>query len=445
MLAKSKERIMHIAVLFVSIIIAAMTKNYFMTNTGDFGRAIGWYLSSDVEGQYLTLKIGDVSARNFLSGFGYKSSYTLLVYCYTVFLSYFTDVFDLMLLSASLKVTYIFSLFFLFSRVMKLNNETPLSQFAVFLVALIPCISSSNLAFFSSFYQEQVVLICLPILLLCLIADKQRYFLFVVATVIIISCSKSQFFYFPIIIAIYYWIYGDRNVKKILVMISIFILACTAIIKTNGTVELNKYHATYFGIYQLAETNGYELPVAVENSCIGIDAWGNKFNFESGTIPTEIGMTCYNELKDKVSHLDVITFFIKNPQIIFTLPFDKGISTQLSENYFHVYFGYKIIANNTGVLADLTRIKDFLFDGSRLPVLFLVLPLSILFRKKRTSGAHFILASFAITQFYISFIGEGYRDLSKHLFAMNFAFDLMVSIIVVACVVELINKIGDHK
>lgn len=156
-------------------------------------------------------------------------------------------------------------------------------------------------------------------------------------------------------------------------------------------------------------------------------------------------MTCYNELKDKVSHLDVITFFIKNPQIIFTLPFDKGISTQLSENYFHVYFGYKIIANNTGVLADLTRIKDFLFDGSRLPVLFLVLPLSILFRKKRTSGAHFILASFAITQFYISFIGEGYRDLSKHLFAMNFAFDLMVSIIVVACVVELINKIGDHK
>ena len=226
MLAKSKERIMHIAVLFVSIIIAAMTKNYFMPNTGDFGRAIGWYLSSDVEGQYLTLKIGDVSARNFLSGFGYKSSYTLLVYCYTVFLSYFTDVFDLMLLSASLKVTYIFSLFFLFSRVMKLNNETPLSQFAVFLVALIPCISSSNLAFFSSFYQEQVVLICLPILLLCLIADKQRYFLFVVATVIIISCSKSQFFYFPIIIAIYYWIYGDRNVKKILVMISIFILAC---------------------------------------------------------------------------------------------------------------------------------------------------------------------------------------------------------------------------
>lgn len=143
-------------------------------------------------------------------------------------------------------------------------------------------------------------------------------------------------------------------------MISIFILACTTIIKTNGTVELNKYHATYFGIYQLAgETNGYELPVAVENSCIGIDAWGNKFNFESGAIPTEIGMTCYNELKDKVSHLDVITFFIKNPQIIFTLPFDKGISTQLSENYFHVYFGYKIIAKQHRCASGLNKNKGF--------------------------------------------------------------------------------------
>lgn len=442
MLTIKKERAVHVAVLLLSLTIASMTKNLFMPNTGDFGRAMGWYLSSYLlDGQYFTLKIGDISVHNFMRSFDYKSSYTILVYCYTVFISYFTDVFDLRLLSAILKITYTFSLFFLFSKVMNLNSKTPLSQFAVFLAAITPCISSSNLAFFSSFYQEQVVLISLPILLFCLIADKQKYFLIVVAAVTIISCSKSQFFYFPIIIAAYYWLYKDRDIKKILVMVSIFILACTAIIKTTGTTALNRYHATYFGIYQLAEINGYDIPESVNKTCIGIDAWGNKFNLEQGAVPTKTGTTCYNELKDKVSFLDVVAFFIKKPQLIFTLPLDKGISTQLSENYFHVYFDYKVIGNNTGALANLTIIKDVLFNGIRLPVLSLILTLSIILRKKRTSGACFILASFAITQFYISFMGEGYRDLSKHLFTMNFAFDLIVSILATACVVNVINKI----
>lgn len=443
MLIIKKERAVHVAVLLVSLAIVFMTKNLFMPNTGDFERVMWWYLSPYLsDGQYFTLKIGDNSAHNFMRGFDYKSSYTILVYFYTVFLSYFTDVLDLKLLSAILKITYIFSLFFLFSKVMKLNNKTPLSQFSVFLVAITPCISSSNLAFFSSFYQEQVVLICLPILLLCLITDKKNYFLIAVAAVTIISCSKSQFFYFPIIIATYYWLYKDRDIKKILVMFSIFILACTAIIKTtSGATELNKYHATYFGIYQLAEINGYDIPESVKKTCIGIDAWGNKFNLEHGAVPTDINSTCYDELKENVSFLDVVAFFIKKPQLIFTLPFDKGISTQLSENYFHVYFSYKIIGNNTGALANLTIIKDELFNGIRLPVLFLALALSIILRKKRTSGACFILSSFAITQFYISFMGEGYRDLAKHLFAMNFAFDLMVSIFAVICAANVINKI----
>lgn len=442
MLTNKKEIVMYVAILLFSLTIASMTKNIFMPNTGDFGRAIGWYLSPYLsDGQYFTLKIGDVSAHNFIRGFDYKSSYTLLIYCYAVFLSNFTDVFDLALLSAILKIIYIFSLFFLFSKVMKLNNKTPLLQFVVFLFAIIPCISSSNLAFFSSFYQEQVVLICLPILLLCLTTDKQEYFLITVASVTIISCCKSQFFYFPLIIAIYYWLYKDRDIKKIIVMVSIFILACTAIIKTAGTTELNRYHATYFGIYQLADINGYYIPESVKRTCIGMDAWGNKFNLEHGAVYTKTGSACYDELKDKVSFLDVVVFFMKNPQLIFSLPFDKGISPQLSENYFHVYFGYKVIGNNTGLLANLTILKDALLAKNRLPTLFFALSLSMLLRKKRTSGACFILSSFAITQFYISFIGEGYRDLSKHLFAMNFAFDLLVSIITTVCVVNVINKV----
>lgn len=443
MSVKFSERMIYFVVLFFSFAVIAITKNIFMPNTGDFGRAIGWYVSyKPVTDIFLTFKIEDVSVNNFLSGFEYKSSYTVLVYCYTYILSLFTDAFDLRLLSSILKIIYIFSLFFLFSTVMRLKHKTPLSQLAVFFIAITPCISSSNLAFFSSFYQEQVVLICLPVLLLCLIVNTQKSFLLVVATVTIISCSKSQFFYLPIIVACYYFLYSDKCFKKILTMIAIFAFACMAIFKTTGTTELNKYHATYFGIYQFADMNGYELPSSIEKTCIGVDAWGNKFNIEDGAVYSNTGMECYIKLKDKVSFLDVIDFFAKNPLSIISLPFDKGILPQLSESYFHVYYSYKIIGNNTGPLGRLTSIKDDIFHGNRLPILFLIFPLSILFRKKENAGVFFIASSFAISQFYIAFFGEGYRDLSKHLFAMNFAFDLMVSVITVVCVVNGINKLA---
>lgn len=440
---KYHEKTIHYAVLFFSLIIIFMTKNLSMPNTGDFGRAMGWYMSKlPVNDLFLTYKIGDVSVHNFLNNFNYKSSYTILLYCYTFLLSGFTDTLDLGLLSAILKIIYIFSLFIFFSALMRPKYKKAHLQLLVFLIAIVPCISSSNLAFFSSFFQEQVVLVCLPILLFCLTTEQNKSFLLLVAMVTIVSCSKSQFFYLPLIIIFYYWIFNDGSLKKTLTMIAVFALACISIVKTDGTTELNKYHATYFGVYQLADVNGFDLPASIEKSCIGVDAWGNKFNIELGAEPTKIGMDCFNKLKDNVSFLDVAEFFIKRPLSIFSLPFDRGISTQLTEDYFHVYFSYPIIRNNTGILANLTQIKDELFKGNRLPVLFLSLFISILYRKRRHAGLFFVASSFAIAQFYISFFGEGYRDLAKHLFAMNFTFDLMVSAVTVLCVTNAINRVN---
>jgi TM2 domain-containing membrane protein YozV len=53
----------------------------------------------------------------------------------------------------------------------------------------------------------------------------------------------------------------------------------------------------------------------------------------------------------------------------------------------------------------------------------------LVLHKKTYSGLLFFISAFGVSQFYISFFGEGYRDLAKHLFPMNFSFDLILFVI----------------
>ncbi|EPT4174285.1 hypothetical protein ACVQM3_004973, partial [Escherichia coli] len=80
-------------------------------------------------------------------------------------------------------------------------------------------------------------------------------------------------------------------------------------------------------------------------------------------------------------------------------------------------------------LNEVQKIKDSALSTVRIPVAFIAMIASLIFIRKKYSVAIFTLSAFSISQFYISFIGEGYRDLDKHLFAMNFSFDLMIFIV----------------
>lgn len=119
-------------------------------------------------------------------------------------------------------------------------------------------------------------------------------------------------------------------------------------------------------------------------------------------------------------------FFLKNPSLLITLPYDKGIRQQYTENYIHVYNSFLLIENNSGLLYDITKIKDFLFKEIRFSALLLAFFSSFFLRNKKVRGVIFFLSAFGTSQLYISFLGEGYRDLSKHLFGMNISFDLLL-------------------
>ena len=419
-----------IASIAIGIVIAITSSSLYMVNTGDYYRSIFPFIDNinqftkDIPQSFpLKPEIDSIFS------YDYISSYSYLVYTYAIIISFFTDHFSLSLYSSILKVIYICIITFLFFKLNKNNNK--LITAAAYLLSLLPMISSSNLAFFGSFYQEQVLMIFIPLFILSTFKDNILNILIAFISITVIACSKSQFFYIPIIAIAYYCLFnrGQIFIKLPLMIISL-VMAIFCIIAATSTVTYNKYHSEYFGIYEYERLNGIVLPDGVDESCVGIDAWGNRFDTSKGVTQTDIGEKCFNQHVD-ANFKNSLSEFIKHPSIIFMLPFDSGVKSQLTENYFHVYKAMDLIINNKGFYYQLTLMKDYLFKDYRFLILLASLILSLSFRKNELSGLLFIVSTIGCSQFYMAFFGEGYRDMSKHLFGMNFSFDLLLFVSII--------------
>ena len=415
----------------VALVVAFTSSHLIMLNTGDYYRSVFPFIES-IPQFTRDIPFSFPLKENFdsLSHYEYKSSYSLILYTYALVIRFFTNLFNIQLYSTLLKILYILTLTTLFYRVQKIKNK--IIFFAAYFLSLMPVISSSNLVFFGSFYQEQVLLICLPMILACIGENNIKGYLPTFLSITIIACSKSQFFYVPLILLCYY-IFYDRKQLKLKIALTAFSLALSlmCIFKTTSTVAYNKYHSVYFGVYEYERMNGLDLPENTDKNCVGIDSWGNRFDLKSGVVSTSLGETCFNKHKD-TSFKETIDEVLKHPFMLLKLPFDYGVKTQLTENYFHVYKAMPLIINNEGFYAKITSIKDALFKNIRFILLALALVFSLIFRKDRISGLIFLCSCLGISQFYISFIGEGYRDMDKHLFGMNFSFDMTIFLIIVS-------------
>lgn len=432
----SKSR--KIMVLLFAFIISSLTKDMFLFNTSDFYRSTEGIMEAIPTFDFnlsLNYKLLDTFIPFYNSY--YKSSFSMLIYIYSVIISTITNTFDMRIYAFIFKVIYVFCLYSLFCLTCK-NHKKQI--FFLFFAICIPMISSSNIGMFSSLYQEQVVLFSLPLTIVFLMKDGWVGILGVFVFSSIIACSKGQFFYFPLLAAVYYLIYSrEFLVQKILMCLISLSLSLLCIYSTADTSQYNKYHSTYFGVYELMHLNNMEIPEGVDKNCVGVDSWGKRFDLMEGATYTEIDEKC------RLKHLDVkfqdsLYWFLKNPLHILTLPFDKGVRTQLSEDYFHVFKSLKLARNDDNFTKQVTLIKDYIFKEVRFSILSIFLLLSLILFRAKESGFVFLISSFGVSQLYISFLGEGYRDMAKHLFAMNFSFDLLVFL----SLCFIINKISSR-
>jgi len=309
--------------------------------------------------------------------------------------------------------------------------ETTYRKQILFILASIPLLASSNMALLSSLYQEQLLLIILPVLIATTIYDTKASiyscFFFTAA----IATLKSQFFYIPLIMMVFFIIYSRQYLKlKLSLMLLAFSFGVVAILLTHGTTNLNSYHSTYYGAYLYSDLSENEMPEGVNKYCVGVDAWGNRFDISKGMVSTTIQDKCITHSKES-GFSDAIKYYVKHPVDFVMLPFAESIKPFMGENYFHMDYNYKLIVNQDNYSGKITEVKDILFNELRFPILFLIMLASIALRKKQISGLLFIVSMLGVTQFYISFLGEGYRDLNKHLSGMNICFDIILYILVV--------------
>ncbi|EIY2722213.1 hypothetical protein MMK92_000280 [Escherichia coli] len=412
-------------VYVASVLIS--TSSVYMINSSDFSRAIFPFMDAvksfrvDIPLHY------DIKPKfSSIASYQYISSYSYMMYAIVYALSFITRIFDLQMFSAVLKFIYISSLYYLF---VKISKTQSFNSVIVFILLSIPLVSSSNISMLSSFYQEQVILIFMPMICMYIIGNDNKSILFVFLGVVIVSCAKSQFFYAPVVAFFSYLLFNrDRIILKTGLLTISLVLSVTCIILSSGATSFNKYHANFYGVYQYAKEHNIELDADIDKSCIGIDAWGNRFDLAKGAVATDIGTRCYDK-NTSSGFSDAIGFVIRNPSFLINLPFDDGMRSQYTEDYFHVFKSIQLVRDDNSVSGSITYVKDYLFKNIRFIILAMLLLVSIIKRRMNVMTPLFFTSCFGVTQLYIAFMGEGYRDLSKHLFGMNFSFDLSIFII----------------
>ncbi len=428
--------------IIFAIVVIATTKNVYMINTGDFHRAIFPFMPPIPSFQHsMDLKYHLYDEFWGVSKFTYMSTYSYILYFTGEVFKLFTDQLDARILSATLKSLYIAILFSMYVKLQRGNISYV--DYAIALILIIFMCSSSNIAFFPSFYQEQVVLVFLPLMAMCLVKRENTLLattLFVVSA-FVIGGSKSQFFYMPLL-SMPFLLHFANYRKLALAGLAISQVACVIfVMNSSDATNFNKYHSAYYGVYAYEKMNDIDLPDGVDEKCIGIDAWGGQLDKEKGSHRSSLGKSCYENNKN-VSFIDSVREYIKHPSIIFMLPFDDVVKDNLVTDYIHVAKTIKVIVDDRITWStQLTHMKDRAFGNLRMFVMILIMAAFLVSRKTRSMSVPVVLVSlFGISQFYISFIGEGYRDLSKHLFGLSFSFDMVVFLSISSLVYILKGK-----
>ncbi|PPC64367.1 hypothetical protein C1Y41_06980 [Pantoea sp. ICBG 1758] len=424
------------------LVLIATTKNVYMLNTGDFHRAIFPFMPPIPSFKHdMSLKYPLYEEFWGIGKYAYRSTYSYILYFVAEAFKLVTDQMDTRILSAILKSAYVVILFTLYKKI-SANKVVIIDYLAFALLAAFMC-SSSNIAFFPSFYQEQVLLICMPVMVICLMQRENSLstiFAFAISA-FIIGGSKSQFFYLPIcsLVFIFYFKNYKKTLAASLLMAQIFTIAF--VLHSSGATNYNKYHSAYYGIYAFEKMNGIDLPDSVDDKCIGIDAWGGQLDKERGSHRSAFGESCYNNNRD-TSFMDSIKEYIRHPSIIFKLPFDSIVRDNLVTDYIHVAKTIKVIIDDKSSWSSkMTHIKDDVFSIYRMAIMVALMLAFVAVRAIRSMSIPIaFIGIFGISQFYISFLGEGYRDLSKHLFGVSFSFDLMLFVAISFCLAKALKK-----
>jgi hypothetical protein len=310
----------------------------------------------------------------------------------------------------------------------------------VFALLAIAFFFAHNIAFLNSFYQEHVFVVFLPVFLVGLFEKRRGVRLTLCITgALFCGGAKAQYFYLPALIAAVLALIGILHKRKPDWQLMAGLLAAFGVsyFLVSGSTDpsVNYYNSTYFGSYLLLSAQERkQLGVSDRNmQCIGSDPWGHQLD-ANGIAHFNAGPSgCAERVSLTVN--DILAPYWRHPTLMFRL-WHWAAPVHFTVKSFHLfkYNGYILPSDtksyhngrNLVVASDLrdaviTRYYlVFLAAGLLLPFVNLRSTVSIEMRM-----ATLLLALFIPSQIAFSLLGEGLRDLSKHLAAAQLCLDLL--------------------
>lgn len=306
---------------------------------------------------------------------------------------------------------------------------------------MLASFAAHNIAFLQSLYGEYSFFLGLPLLLAALLwpAGRGRLALLVVS-LLMCGGAKAQFFYLPLLVLPVLW-WGARAAGKRLdrlTLAAVLLVQGVSVVPLaiSDVMDFNRHHSTHLGSYlAMTESERDRLGLApAERACIGVDAWGNRLESLDAVQLVRDADHCPGPWPKSL--LDTLRPYAAAPAAALRMV-TVGLPPHLTVRYFHVRSDYPYAAPLKAkpgavakVLQLLTDIRDALLRPWALTLLLVAAMTSALRGLSRGPGGLaapvLLLALLVISQVPVVLLGEGVRDLSKHLAGAQYAFDLML-------------------
>ncbi|MGE8320288.1 MAG: hypothetical protein ACN6O3_16175 [Comamonas sp.] len=317
-----------------------------------------------------------------------------------------------------------------------------------------------NIGMAQSLYAEYVFLFGLPLVLVGLLARSRRARLacLVIGT-LVCGLAKVQYFYVPALVLACVWGAGrwqrmvpDKQLLRRLLLVQVL---CLVPLLMGKHAALNAYHGVYLGSYMVlspAQLDVIGVPADLR-SCIGVDAWGHELSGPGGTQVRHVDRLCRPKIL-KLSKRDVVWPYLRFPETFLHL-LQYALPYHFTVHYFHVYPDRLYLERLDGgtqpvtsLLVRMTELRERLVTP--LAPLFLLGSL-VFFALSRRAGdglrrlalAGLVLGLFMVTQVVIALLGEGVRDLSKHLWGAQLGLDMLVVLTALQCLGWLWRRRGE--
>jgi len=327
------------------------------------------------------------------------------------------------------------------ARLMSRQFQRPtLSRAIVFTAVSLSFFYAHNIGIANSFYAEYAFLLFFPLLLIGFLRVQANHGkLLIVAGALLCGLAKVQYFYIPALVLVCVLALDFRAKRRtprwLVAALCLIQALCLLPLSKNPYAELNHHQSTFIGSYMMLEPQQLRaLGLDDEQiACVGIDGWGHKMLGPGGTQPQNVGHSCYG--RHPKSTADVLAPYLHYPGTLFRL-MAFALPHHFTVRYVHVYPELQYVIPSNGkdfkggrLLVQLSDLREH--TVTRLAPVLVALGLVVPFVSRR--GQHrglglssLFLALFILSQIVVSLLGEGIRDLSKHLWAAQLALDFLL-------------------